>query len=296
MKHLLLSMMCCCALLAGAQQVSVVSTRSLGAAIGEPAYYPVLDASGSRLLFAAGERYGLKLYDFATGKVTPVSAERCAGIDARFDHSGNVYYVTQSLNENNLIYRSGYCYHVASAESELVLEPQHGAMNYAVGTQGVAMRGPRKNYASARNIGTAVDVEGSELLITVNGKLNRYSPVPSHAGYLWPSLSPDGTKVAFCAAGTGIIVTDLKGNVLARLGNYEMPCWYNNDYVVAQNATDDGHQFTSSQLLLLKADGSWRHELTEPYSMAMQPTTAIGKIVYTTIDGQLYVMEISIND
>ena len=84
--------------------------------------------------------------------------------------------------------------------------------------------------------------------------------------------------------------------MLAQLGNYEMPCWYNNDYIVAQNATDDGHQFTSSQILLLKADGTFRHELTPRTSMTMQPTAGGGKIVYTTIDGNLTMITIDINE
>ena len=296
MKQLLLSIFGCCALFAGAQQVTVVKQERLLQGVEGPAYYPVLDRTGTRLLFASGVEYGLKLYDMNTDVVTPISNERCAGIDATFGNDGDVYYVAQAFNENNLIYRTGYKFDVNKASSDIVLEAQHGAMNVAVGTRGVTMRGPRKNYTSTRNIGTAVEVQGSNLLITVNGQQRSYSPVESYAGYLWPSLSPDGTKVLFCAAGAGAFVTDLNGKVQASLGKYEMPCWYNNDYVVAQNATDDGHQFTSSQIMLLKADGSFCHELTKPTSMTMQPTSAAGKIVYTSIDGLLYLMEITINE
>ena len=90
------------------------------------------------------------------------------------------------------------------------------------------------------------------------------------------------------------MVIDLRGQVVAMLGNYEMPCWYNNDYIVAQHATDDGHQFTSSQLMLLKADGTWSAQLTTPASMTMHPTCGGGKIVCTTIDGLLYELHINI--
>ena len=46
--------------------------------------------------------------------------------------------------------------------------------------------------------------------------------------------------------------------------------------------------------MLLKADGTWKTDLTKPTSMAMQPTCGGGKIVYTTIDGLLYEMKINI--
>ena len=102
--------------------------------------------------------------------------------------------------------------------------------------------------------------------------------------------------MAFFAAGKGIVIIDLRGQMLAMLGNYEMPCWYNNDYLVAQNAKYDGRQFTSSQILLIKADGTYQAELTTPDSMTMQPTCGGGKIVYTTIGGQLYEMQINIHE
>ena len=46
--------------------------------------------------------------------------------------------------------------------------------------------------------------------------------------------------------------------------------------------------------MLLKADGSWQQALTQPTSMTMHPTAAQGKVVYTTIDGNLFVMQLNI--
>lgn len=293
-KAILIAMLGCCALVGSGQQVTVTSVSKL--LPGTEVYSPVLNASGTRLLYASGPNQGLAMLDLTTRQTTSISNENCAGIDAKFGADGRVYYVTQQRNDENLIYRTGRCYDVATARNAVVLEAQHGAMAPEVGTRGVAINGPRKAYASQGNIGTAVRTQGSQVLITVNGRTRAYSPVHSDAGYLWASLSPRGDKVAFFAAGKGIVVIDLNGQVLARLGNYEMPCWYDENYLVAQHATDDGHQFTSSQIMLLKADGTWEHALTAPTSMTMQPTSAAGKIAYTTIDGQLSVMTIDINE
>ena len=296
MKKILILAMGCCALIASAQQVTVTSTTRLLKGVEGPAFYPVLNKAGTQLLYATGSNYGLKIYDFNDNVAARISDENGAGIDAAFGPDGKVYYVTQQRNAENLIYRTGCSYDVATATSQVVLEPQHGAVRPQIGTAGVAIRGAKKSVALSSNIGTAVYVEGSKVLVTVNGKTREFSPVQSFAGYLWPSLSPDGKKVAFFAAGKGIVVMDLEGNVLSMLGKYEMPCWYNNDYLVAQNALDDGHQFTSSQIMLLKADGSFKTHLTAPTSMTMQPTSAAGKIVYTTVDGNLSMMTISINE
>ena len=259
-----------------AQEVEVTSRQRLLEGVEGPAYYPVLNSAGDRLLFST-EEGALKLHDFADGVTTVVTRDYVAGRDACFGRDGKVYFVTQSVGEDHLVYRTGQCYDASTRKADVVTPMRHGAMRAVPAEQG-----------------DAVWTEGSRVHVTVGGEERVFSPVDSWAGYLWASLSPDGQRVAFFAAGKGIVVIDLRGQVVAMLGNYEMPCWYNNNYIVAQNAKDDGHQFTSSQLLLLKADGTWQTELTKPASMTMQPTCGGGKIVYTTIDGLLYEMKINI--
>lgn len=141
-----------------------------------------------------------------------------------------------------------------------------------------------------------VRTEGQKLYITRNGVEKAHTPVECQAGYCWASLSPDGTKVVFLAAGKGLVVTDLEGKVLAMPGNYESPAWFGNDHLVVQNATDDGHQLASSQILLLTVDGKQKQELTKPESMTMSPTASAkgGFIVFSTIDGRLYRQNITL--
>ena len=279
-----------------AQEVEVTSRQRLLEGVEEPAFYPVLNTTGDRLLFSTQDG-ALKCYDFADDVTTVVTRDYVAGNDACWGGDGKVYFVTQETGDNRLIYRTGRCYDVRTRETATVTQAQHGAVRAVPATRGGALRAPGgQNYASSTDIGSAAWTEGNRVHVTVNGEERVFSPVDSWAGYLWASLSPDGKRVAFFAAGKGIVVIDLRGQMLAMLGNYEMPCWYNNDYLVAQNAKDDGHQFTSSQLMLLKADGTWQAELTKPASMSMQPTCGGGRIVYTTIDGLLYEMRINIHE
>ena len=277
-----------------AQEVEVVSRQRLLEGVEGPAYYPVLNATGDRLLFAT-DAGALKMHDLVDGVTTVVTRDYVAGNDACWGGDGKVYFVTQQMGDNHLIYRTGQSFDPATRKTAQLTSPQHGAMRAVPATRGAALKAPGgEGYRSPGDIGSAAWTEGSRVHVTVNGEDRVFSPVDSWAGYLWASLSPDGKKVAFFAAGKGIVVIDLRGQMLAMLGNYEMPCWYNNDYLVAQNAKDDGHQFTSSQIVLLKADGTYKADLTKPASMTMQPTCGGGKIVYTTIDGLLYEMKINI--
>ena len=277
MKRMMFLMLAALLMLpAVAQEVEVTSRQRLLEGVEGPAFYPVLNSAGDRLLFLT-ESGALKLHDFADGVTTVVTNDYVAGRDACFGQDGKVYFVTQSMGEDHLVYRTGRCFDATTRKAEVVTPTRHGAMRAVPAEQG-----------------DAAWTEGSRVHVTVGGEERVFSPVDSWAGYLWASLSPDGRHVAFFAAGKGIVVIDLRGQVVAMLGNYEMPCWYDNNYIVAQNAKDDGHQFTSSQLLLLKADGTWQAELSKPASMTMQPTCGGGKIVYTTIDGLLYEMKINI--
>ena len=293
-KLTMLIMMAAVLLPSMAQEVEVVSRQRLLEGVEGPAYYPVLNQAGDRLLFLS-ENGSLKFYDLTDNVTTTVTDGYVAGNDACWGGDGKVYFVTQQVQENHLIYRTGQSFDPMTHKAAQLTEPQHGAVRAVAASRGGALKAPGgRDYQSQSDIGSAAWTEGNRVHVTVNGEERVFTPVDSWAGYLWASLSPDGKKVAFFAAGKGIVVIDLRGQMLAMLGNYEMPCWYNNDYLVAQNAKDDGHQFTSSQIVLLKADGTWQTELTKPASMAMQPTCGGGKIVYTTIDGLLHEMKINI--
>ena len=293
-KLTMLIMMAAVLLPSMAQEVEVVSRQRLLEGVEGPAYYPVLNQAGDRLLFLS-ENGSLKFYDLTDNVTTTVTDGYVAGNDACWGGDGKVYFVTQQVQENHLIYRTGQSFDPTTHKTAQPTEPQHGAVRAVAASRGGALKAPGgRDYQSQSDIGSAAWTEGNRVHVTVNGEERVFTPVDSWAGYLWASLSPDGKKVAFFAAGKGIVIIDLRGQMLAMLGNYEMPCWYNNDYIVAQNAKDDGHQFTSSQIVLLKADGTWQAELTKPASMAMQPTCGGGKIVYTTIDGLLHEMKINI--
>lgn len=293
-KQLVLSALACCTLVAASQQVTVVERTRLLKFSGEQGYYPVLSQDGSKVLYG-GAASGLKMLDLSNNAVTTISSEAGAAFSARWGNDGKVYFVTQKQGDDRLIYRTGMRYDPSLQSSEVVLEAQHGAVLPVTGNRGTGLKAAKRSFASS-DLGTSVTTQGSKLIITENGVTREVSPVESHAGYLWASVSPQADKIAFVAAETGVYVTDLKGNVLARLGRYEMPAWLDNDYIVVQKATDDGHQFTSSQIVLLKADGTFTHALTEPGSMTMQPTAGGGKIAYTTIDGLMHLMRIEIKE
>lgn len=297
---MLLALVACCSVAGMAQQVTITKQIQLLKGVENGAYFPVLSADGSKLLFTANDSKGLKLYDFNDDVVTVITDAERAGFSPQITDDGLVYYVKQNAGDV-VKYRTAVCYNIADKSSKVLVENARNISVPVLLNGGAMMRtseGTVSTVKSTKKQGLAVYTDGSKIMINRNGKETAYSPVESYAGYFWASLSPDKSKVAFFAAGKGIVVMDLNGKVLAQLGNYEMPNWISDNYIVAQNAKDDGHQFTSSQIMLLKSDGSWKKELTSKTSMTMQPTasSAAQRIVYSTIDGNLFMMELSIND
>lgn len=154
------------------------------------------------------------------------------------------------------------------------------------------VRGPHHSAAIQQSAKSSVDVrtEGSQLIISRNGVEKSYTPVESVSGYIWASVSPDNTKIVFFSGAKGLIVTDLEGNILSRPGKYEAPSWFGNNHLVVQNATDDGHQLHSSQILLITLDGKQTQRLTAPESMTMEPEGDAESctVWFSTIDGLNY--------
>lgn len=278
-----------------AQIANVESVTPLLKGVESDMHHPILSVDGSRLLFSSCNYTGLRMYDFNDNVVTKVSDEDRAGFDATFSPDGReIYFVTQT-REGVRNLRQVKKYDIASRQitemtqqGRIVGRPVATAKGFATTVDGTLVATDKKS--------TRVRTEGAQLFITQNGVEKAYTPIEGSVGYIWASLSPDGSKVMFFAAAHGIVITDLNGKILAMPGNYEAPVWYGNNHIVAMNATNDGYNYHSSQIVLLTVDGSQKQELTKPESMTMNPTASFeaGKIVYATIDGRLYQMNINL--
>lgn len=297
MKKLILLASLALALGANAQLVRTGQAKPLLKGVQSELYNPVLSADGQLLLFSAADYSNLRIYDYASGATSLICADARSGYDAQFSADGSeVLYVSQKTEKNGLNMRTLRSYNIAKGSNTDLSKPARMVSRPVISREGAKVSIDGKQQFIGKNVTTGVRTEGSTLYITVNGKETAYKPAGETAGYIWASLSPDGTKVMFFAAGKGIFVTDLKGKVIAQPGKFEAPVWFGNDLILAMNATDDCHQITSSQIVIMTVDGSVRQSLTRPESMSMFPTAsfAASKIVYSTIDGRMYELPVEL--
>ena len=279
------------ALSMNAQVVTVTSDVML---TDSAAYFPQLSNDGKNLIYAPTDAHPLIMQDVATGATRIVSDKGLPGFDAVFDNKGNIVFMTIEQRDNRLLYRGVSRYDVKKGKIKQLLKPQHGAVHIVKGTKGLALVGESKSR-DLKKAGTVAWTQGDRLMISVNGKVRQLRPVQGTVGLLWASVSPDGTRVAFEAATKGVYVCDLDGNHLTSLGMYLMPCWYNNDYLVAMSNAGN-IRISGSNIHLLKADGSFAQPLTDSKIAAIQPMVSGDKIVFTTKAGVVHVMTLSIQD
>ena len=278
MQKVFLTILCLWALGAGAVGVKSGSAMTLVDSCG---FFPQLSLDGQWLLYSPTDAKSLMLKNLSTGQVTTVANTGYPGFDAIFGADGKVYYITQQRKGNGLVYRTGHCYNPSTGKSQVVLKPQHGRVEALQAVAGVVVNGERQYYRSNDRVGAYVYTRGSLLyLVDEYGATRTMEPVKGSNGYLWAKLSPDGTKVLFEAAAKGLYVCDLDGRLVADLGQYLMPCWYNNDYIVAMS--NAGNTRTNGSCIwLLSVDGSICKPISSNNERAVQPMVAGNKVVYT---------------
>ena len=283
---------CLCVLDSGAAGVRQGSTRTLVDSCG---FFPQLSADGQWLLYSPTEATSLLLKNLTTGAVTTVSTTGYPGFDAILGPDNKVYYVTQQRKKNGLLYRTGRCYDPATGKDQVVLKAQHGRVQPLHAARGVVINGERQVYRSASRVGAYCYTRDDMLyLVDETGTTRAIQPVRDSNGYLWASMSPDGTRVLFEAASRGLFVCDLNGEIVADLGEFLMPCWYNNDYIIAMS--NAGNIRTSgSRIWLISVDGEVCKPISGRDERAVQPMTAGGKVVYSLLySGEVRQLELDI--
>ena len=255
---LTLTLLCLLAIGASAAGVKQGSPKTLVDSCG---FFPQLSPDGQWVLYSPTEATSLMLKNLATGAVTIISEKDFPGFDAVFGPDGKVYYITQQRKGHKLVYRTGHCYDPATGQDKVVLKPQHGQVRVLHAAQGVVLNGERQIYYSAKQVGAWAYTRGDKLyLVDESGVTRALQPVKESNGYLWASLSPDGTKVMFEAASKGVFVCDLNGQIIAELGEFLMPSWYNNDYVIAMSNAGNP-RISGSRVWLLSVNGEVRLSL-----------------------------------
>jgi hypothetical protein len=254
---------------AHAQEIHNTKTTKLD--IGHPAYFPSF-GNDKDLIFISGPNYkGLSVFDAKNHTEQSITDVLGAGNQPVMEPSGKI------------------AYH----EIQLVNGRKHRSLK----TVESSYKSDSKVKIENTN---QVKVNGNQIEIYQNNQwVQSISPVGINTNYLWASLSPNQNQLLFTAAGKGSFVSNIKGEMVVKLGYLNAPQWLNDQWIVGMNDKDNGEQITSSTLDAIHVNTQKRISLTsEKEVIALYPkiSPTSDRLVFNTPEGDIYMLEFTINE
>ncbi|MBQ5387792.1 MAG: hypothetical protein IIU55_01770 [Paludibacteraceae bacterium] len=275
-KTMLFVAACLLSLAASAQVLEVVSMQQLPIAAQADMKVAGISPAGDYILLTSGSNQGLQRYDLESQALTTITDAAGAGYNVQVSNNGQeLVYRETTLDRNNL------------RQNKVV------RLNMYNQRQHVVARGQRdlKHMATSDNL-TTVSIKDRLIVLTHNGLTTTLAPNGMNESYIWPSVSPDGKKICYYVAGNGCWVANIDGSnphFIAR--DCRAAKWYNNNTLIAMADEDDGHFTTASAIVAYTLDGKMQ-TLTNSNMIAMYPYTAENMIVFSTIEGETYLLNV----
>jgi len=301
MKKFLLTVALGISLCAQAQLLNVGSVTQVD--IPQSLYNKVaaISPDGTYLLITTDYNAGLTRYDLATGATSVVTDAAGAGYDVKISQDGNtVVFRENSYTAQHLKMTAVKSKDLVSGREQQLVAPTRElqAMDVQGLTSTTVVNG-RSNVKALAGTQVAkqmpiLSIDKLHLMLTQDGVTREFSPLGSDQRYIWPSVSPDGTKALFYVTGNGAYVCNLDGSGLKELGQVRAPRWYSNSVIVGMNDQDDGRVYTSSSIIAVDLNGTTQ-TLTDDSVIAMfpLPTAAGDKIAFSTPTGEAYIININ---
>ena len=299
MRKILLSLAVLASSVASAQLLNVGTPQKVNLPAGMEAAQSAMSHDGSFAVINGSA--GLVKVDFATGKTMQIAkSASLQGVEISEDGSTVVF--KQSSYQGKLRYTALKSVNLNNGKETTLVAPSRNLQGFnVVGNRVNAVNKGKVSTKALTTVATTktapvASINRGALMVTVDGVTRNISPQGVEGqSYLWPSVSPDGTKVLYYLSGRGAYVCNLDGSNPVALGVVRAAQWYNDNVVVGMQDKDNGEVVTSSKLVAVKADGSVRQDLTQVSSMAMHPAVSGNgaKISYVTPVGELFIVNVN---
>ena len=280
-----------------AQPVTVKSIEPITQLQQGEFFHPVV-GPGGQILFTGAAYTGLYMLD-KQGKITTLSQQTGSGYEPLFSADGNYVYFRpyeyDGLRKlSSLVKRS-----LTGNEETILIEnerdftsPRKLANGNIAVSRNNELQIVDESLADINNKSPqkSVFIEKGRIALYVNGQKNILSPV-GDGFYLWPSLSPDGSKLLFTKVGQGTFISTLSGDIISELGYANAPQWSpDGNWVVFMRDIDDGHRLIDSDIFISSADGTSTFPLTETSDLKeVYPSWVVPtEIVFGSDSGIIY--------
>ncbi len=285
-------MLLCSSVFGFAQLVEIQSVDKIDLPQGVSVNQATISPDGSFVVFSQNAKGGLHKMNLASKEIAQIS-NAGSSFELQIATDGTVVFRESRTAENKLRYTSLKAVDARGVETTLVA-PTRDLNGFAV--YGTNVMTVNNNVCAAKSLtgGAAVQMPIASISkgqLCIDGKV--ISPNGTEgASYLWPSISPNGTKVCYYLATRGCFVANIDGSNPVFVGNIRAAKWLNDLTVVGMHDVDNGQVVTSSKLIAASIDGKTKQELTVDASFAMFPSTNGEKISYTTPMGDMFIINL----
>lgn len=249
-----------------------------------------ISPDGTYLLITTDYNKGLTKYDLATGQMTAVTDVDGAGYDVKISADGqNIVYRETSYTSEHLKMVALKSKDMTTGTTSMLVAPTRDMV-----VSESTVKGGNKVKAALGLQRPTLSIDKLHLMITEGAETREFSPLGTDKRYIWPSVSPDGTKALFYVTGFGAYVCNIDGTDVKELGQVRAPRWYNDNIIVGMNDQDNGVVYTSSSIIAVDLNGTTQ-VLTGDDVIAMYPLpdAAGNKIAFSTPTGEAYIITIN---
>jgi hypothetical protein len=260
---------------ASAQIFEVLSMQKLDINLDTDVKVVAMSPKGDYILVTSGSNKGLWRYAFSTNQISMITNAEGAGYNVQVAEDGQEIIYRETKIENNLRTNNIVRMNLYDTKRSVIAYSQRNLKKMVL-----------SNYA------TSVTIEDKKILLTQNGEEIILTPNGDEHSYIWPSISPDGKKLCYYVSGVGCYVSNIDGSnpqYIAR--DCRAAKWYNNNTLVAMADEDDGYFITASSIVVYTLDGQYQ-ELTSKDLLAMYPQVSSGKITFSTVKGETYLLNV----
>ncbi|HEX2962554.1 MAG TPA: hypothetical protein VHO43_12225 [Ignavibacteriales bacterium] len=288
-----------------AQKLSVVETLKLTDKSQGEFYFPKNSPDGLKIFFTSASYKGIWYYDVSAKKIIPFATEEGAGYEYVFSNDNKaIIYRANNLDERGLRHNQSLVRRsLEDLQSQVIVTatelstPKVLASNkvayMASGNVILKADGSRLNKTGASDL-AVYNVDG-KIILYMNGAKKEFSPFEG-GQYIWPSLSPDGTKILFTEVHKGAFISDLDGKNMVSLGNISAPNWSpDGKWITYMVEKDNGEFITGAEIFVSSSDGTNKYQLTDTSDLIeMYPVWASdgNSILFNSVDGSIYSMKL----
>ena len=260
---------------ASAQIFEVLSMQKLDINLDTDVKVVAMSPKGDYILVTSGSNKGLWRYAFSTNQTTIITNAEGAGYNVQVGDDGQEIVYRETKIENNLRTNTIVRMNLNNTKRSVIAYSQRDLQKMVLS-----------------NFTTSVTIKDKKILLTQNGEEIILTPNGDEHSYIWPSISPDGTKLCYYVSGVGCYVSNIDGSNPQYIAcDCRAAKWYNNTTLVAMADEDDGYFITASSIVVYTLDGNFQ-ELTSKEMLAMYPQVSSGKITFSTVKGETYLLNV----